>query len=172
MKPATRSTSLRHPRAEGPRAICARLRCGLLLCLALLPACRSGEGEAGRFKHTGHVTVTRGTCVGCHGSDPAAPKRPGAKECTACHPKGARLFAEFSAEPAAQRIIPQRPATYADVIFSHAPHAGAGLPCDGCHALPAGGKKESSFPAMAACKACHEKNGVPAACPTCHRERR
>lgn len=149
---------------------CAWLRCCLLLGLAFLPGCRGGE--AGQFKHTGHVTVTRGTCVACHGADPAVPRRPTEKDCTGCHAKGARLFAEFKALPAASRIIPHRPATYADVIFSHGPHAGAGIPCDGCHVLPEGGKKESSFPPMAGCKACHEKNGVAAVCKTCHREKR
>jgi hypothetical protein len=150
---------------------CALLRCFLMLGVALLPACRGG-GEAGKFKHTGHVTISKGNCVGCHGSDPDAPKRPTGKACVACHPKGAKLFAEFESLPKGDRIIPQRPATFADVIFPHGPHAGAGVPCDGCHALPEGGKKESSFPMMAACKACHEKNGVPVACPTCHREKR
>ncbi len=150
-------------------ADCAWLRGCLLLGLVFLPACRGGE--SGKFKHTGHVTVTRGTCVACHGSARSTPRRPVEKDCTGCHAKGAQLFAEFKSLPEPSRIIPHRPPTYADVIFSHAPHAGAGIPCDGCHALPEGGKKESSFPPMAGCKACHERNGVAATCKTCHREK-
>ncbi|HEY3488950.1 MAG TPA: hypothetical protein VGK27_02375 [Candidatus Deferrimicrobiaceae bacterium] len=147
------------------------MRCCLLMGLAILSSCNAGD-DAGKFKHTGHVTIAKGSCVPCHGNDPAAPTRPTRKECGACHAKGAQLFAEFQALPVPSRIIPHLPNAYADVLFSHAPHAGAGVPCDGCHALPQGGKKESSFPKMAACKECHEKNGVPVTCPTCHREKR
>lgn len=166
--PTRRTTPPRRPVAEpgvGPL-----LRCLVLLAAALMPGCRGGE--AGKFKHTGHVTIAKGACSDCHGADPAAPARPGERECVACHPKGARLFAEFHALPRESRIVPRRPGTYSDVIFSHAPHASAGIPCDGCHVLPDGGKKESSYPEMAACKGCHEKSGVPVDCPACHRERR
>ncbi len=166
--PASTKPALARPLNR--RADLARLGRCLLLGLAFLSAC--GGGEAGKFKHTGHVTVTRGTCVNCHGSDQAAPKRPTEKECTGCHAKGVQLFTEFMTLPESSRIIPHRPATYADIVFSHAPHAGAGIPCDGCHVLPAGGKKESSFPAMGGCKGCHEKNGVAVTCPTCHRNKR
>lgn len=146
------------------------LACLLLAAAAFHPACKGGE--AGKFKHTGHVTISKGACSSCHGADPAAPASPTEKECVACHPKGAKLYAEFHSLPKESRIVPIPPATYADVIFSHGPHAGAGIPCDGCHALPEGGKKESSYPPMAACKSCHERSGVPVDCPTCHRERR
>jgi hypothetical protein len=142
----------------------------LLLALAALPGCKGGE--AGKFKHTGHVTIAKGACTGCHGDDPAAPKKPVEKACTGCHAKGAQLFAEFRALPEGARIKPHRPATYGDVIFPHGPHAGAGVACDGCHVLPQGGVKESSYPKMADCKGCHEKNGVKADCATCHREKR
>jgi hypothetical protein len=118
------------------------------------------------------VTIAKGSCTACHGTDPAVPGSPSASACTACHAKGAQLFAELRALPKAGRIVPQRPSTYSDVRFSHAPHAGAGIACGDCHVLPAGGKQESSYPKMADCKGCHEKNGVAAACPTCHRERR
>lgn len=166
--PKTTFRDLRRPNSRPAGRAPSRL-C-LLLALVLLSACRGGE--AGKFKHTGHVTVAKGVCVDCHGNDAGSPRRPDEKACIACHPKGAKLFAELQALPKGDRIIPQRPATFTDIIFPHGPHAGAGVPCDGCHALPEGGKKESSYPMMAACKACHEKNGIPVDCPTCHREKR
>jgi hypothetical protein len=141
----------------------------LLLSLALLSACR---GEAGKFKHTGHVTIAKGKCDPCHGADPSSPRTPAASDCTGCHAKGLKLYAEFAALAFSDRIIPHVPKSYGDVKFSHSPHGGAGIPCGKCHALPGNGTGESAFPPMAACKACHELNGVPADCAACHKTQR
>src|SRR5512138_9509 len=104
--PAAPTTTRPDPfRTDSLPTRCALLRCVLMLGVTLLYACRAG-GEAGKFKHTGHVTISKGNCVGCHGTDPEAPKRPTEKACVACHPKGAKLFAEYQSLPKGDRIIP------------------------------------------------------------------
>lgn len=57
------------------------------------------------------------------------------------------------------------------VTWSHQPHLDAGVPCETCHgdvrALDVM-TQTKAIVAMATCISCHEANGAPATCQTCH----
>ena len=132
----------------------------VLFSSVLMMACAPGERT---FRHDGHVTVTKGACAPCHGPDPANPRPASTGDCAACHRQAAdpsKAGRYGLSGPTRSR----RPKTYADVIFSHAPHADSGGSCPDCH----GGKGEPVFPSMSACVVCHEKEGCPTSCRSCH----
>src|SRR5512143_81652 len=99
--------------------------------LAVVVAC----GKRGEFRHAAHLSVTKGECAPCHGSDPAAPRAAVDADCAACHgqakdqtPPGPGRFGVGKGPSASAR----RP-VYGGVTFRHAPHAAAGVPCTECH---------------------------------------
>jgi len=145
------------------------LRSGRLLAAATLIACALFLSPCARretsFRHDGHVTITKGDCSRCHGNDPAVPRPATTADCAACHRQAADAgkAGKYGVDPGRS---PRPPRGYGNVIFSHASHAGAGVPCDSCHR----GKAPPSFPSMKDCTRCHEEEGAPATCRECHRK--
>jgi hypothetical protein len=134
----------------------------LIACALFLSPCARRETS---FRHDGHVTVTKGDCSPCHGSDPAKPRPATTADCAACHRQAADP-ATAGIYGMGPRRTPGKPGGYGNVVFSHASHAGAGVPCDSCH----GGKGIPSFPSMKDCTRCHEEEGAPTTCRECHRK--
>lgn len=143
------------------KVLCALAACaGLLLFLG----CVGGlQGLA--FSHKTHANEASCTdchadgararhqaCQGCHEIDEAKPS----DACRTCHPGGQ------------YRVGAPKPASYADVVFDHAPHADQ--PCERCHAGAARSSKagDSNLPKMDTCTACHDGDTAPSACSTCH----
>jgi hypothetical protein len=133
----------------------------VLLSSALMMACAPGEGT---FRHDGHVTVTNGACAPCHGPDPANPRPASTGDCAACHRQAAdpsKAGRYGLSDPPRRRL----PKTYRDVVFSHAVHAGSAVSCPSCH----GGKGGPGYPSMSECSVCHENEGGPTSCRSCHK---
>lgn len=131
------------------------------LLMVLLVACSPGDKT---FRHDGHVTVTKGACLPCHGPDPANPRSASTADCAACHRQAAdsAKAGRYGLSGAPNRRLPE---TYRNVVFSHGAHAGAGVACSACH----GSKGAPGFPSMSECADCHEKEGAPISCRSCHK---
>jgi hypothetical protein len=125
----------------------------LIAFALLLPHCARKETS---FRHDGHVTIAKGACGRCHGEDPANPRPATTADCAACHRQAADPANAGNyglGPPKAARARAGSP----NAVFSHAPHAGAGVPCIGCH----GEKGIPVFPSREECSRCHEKEGAP-----------
>jgi len=133
----------------------------VLFSLVLMISCTQGGGT---FRHDGHVTVTKGACAPCHGPDPDHPRPASTGDCAACHRQAAdpsKAGRYGLSDPPPRRL----PKTYRDVVFSHASHAASGVSCASCH----GGKGVPGFPSMSECAVCHENEGGPTSCRSCHK---
>ncbi|HWS15770.1 MAG TPA: cytochrome c3 family protein [Candidatus Methylomirabilis sp.] len=110
------------------------------------------------------MTVTKGVCVPCHGPDPANPRSASTADCAACHRQAVdpAKAGRYGLSGTPSRSLPD---AYRDVVFSHGTHAGAGAACPACH----GSKGSPGFPSMSECAACHEKEGAPTSCRSCHK---
>ncbi len=129
----------------------------ILLALPFLFAA-AACGRSGDFRHAAHVTVTKGDCAPCHGSDPSSPRRAVDADCAACHrqardpgPLGAGRYGVGNGAAAAAS-----PSAYGGTAFAHAPHAAAGIPCAECHAASKWRGNAFVHPAAEECAACHE----------------
>ena len=133
----------------------------VVLVVFLVVAC---ERRDRTFRHDGHVTVTKGVCVPCHGPDPANPRPASTADCAACHRQAAdpAKAGRYGLSGAPERSLPD---TYRDIVFSHGTHADAGVACDACHRS----KGAPGFPSMSGCTLCHETEGAPTSCRSCHR---
>lgn len=133
-----------------------------LAALLLVSACGPGEKT---FRHDGHLTITKGACAPCHGDDPARPRAAATADCAACHRQSAdpAKAGRYGVPGDAYRRLPK---SYEGVVFAHGPHAEAGTSCASCH----GGGEKPGFPSMAACSGCHEEEGGPTTCRSCHRK--
>ena len=151
------------------RIIRRMLRSGRLFPAATLIACALFLSPCARretsFRHDGHVTVTKGDCSPCHGSDPAKPRPATTADCAACHRQAADPVKAGNYGVESGRSS-RPPRGFGSVVFSHAPHAGAGVACASCH----GEKGAPAFPSMKECTRCHGKEGAPTTCRECHRK--
>ncbi len=126
-----------------------------ILLLAIAAAC----GKSAEFRHAAHVTVTKGECAPCHGSDRAAPRPAVDADCAACH----RQAQEASAAGAARYGVGKGSAASAPqrvrggAQFRHAPHAAAGIPCVDCHAAAKWRGNRFDLPTEEECSACHSR---------------
>lgn len=123
--------------------------------LAVAAAC----GKSGEFRHAAHVTVTKGECAPCHGSDPAAPRPAVDADCAAFHrqaqdpsPSGAGRYGVGKGPPAAAR-----PPGSGGVKFPHAAHAAARIPCAECHAATRWHGNRFVPPTSEECETCHSR---------------
>ncbi|MGE5664531.1 MAG: hypothetical protein ACM31I_09405 [Deltaproteobacteria bacterium] len=129
----------------------------VLLAISLAAAACSKAG--GEFRHAQHVTVTRGDCAPCHGTDPAAPRPATDADCAACHrqaqeqsPPGTGPYVVEKQNPGSRRSSGRGGAN-----FAHAPHAEAGIPCAECHAPSKWRGNRFIPPAAEECPACHSR---------------
>jgi hypothetical protein len=134
----------------------------VVAALFLVPACGPGEKT---FRHDGHLTITKGACAPCHGGDPSRPRAAVTADCAACHRQAADP-AKAGRYGVAGEPARRPPKSYDGVRFAHGPHAEAETPCASCH----GAGERPGFPAMSACSGCHEKEGGPTTCGSCHRK--
>jgi len=131
----------------------------ILMAVPLLVAA-AACGRSGDFRHAAHVTVTKGDCAPCHGSDAAAPRRAVDADCAACH----RQARDPGPEGAGRYGVAKRPAGTArasvsgGAAFAHAPHAAAGIPCAECHADSKWRGNAFVLPAAEECAACHSRS--------------
>ncbi len=125
----------------------------------MLCACAAGQRA---FRHEAHLSAAKGACIPCHGANPAMPRFAALSDCEACHPRagGPAEAGRYRPGP------PVLPDSYEDVLFSHGSHAGAGMTCAACH----GEKGAPVFPTMSDCTVCHNREGGPTACRSCHRK--
>lgn len=116
-------------------------------------------------------------CADCHVDEEKGPdpRIPDPSVCEPCHGDPAKLSAGaaayFKAVTAADGTVtfPNRWKTR-DVDPKHAKHVGAGLACTACHGAVADAPfaKPKPVPLMDLCVGCHEAQGKPAKCETCH----
>ena len=127
----------------------------ILLTISLISAA-AACGKSGEFRHAAHVTVTKGECAPCHGSDAAAPRPAMNADCAVCHkqalepsPSGAGRYGVGNGPPASVRF------GGGVKRFPHAPHAAAGIPCAECHAASKWRGNRFVLPTAEECAACH-----------------
>ncbi|MDD5762229.1 MAG: cytochrome c3 family protein [bacterium] len=133
----------------------------VLFASVLVMACAPRERT---FRHEGHVVVVKGACASCHSRDPANPRPASTGDCAPCHPQAADP-SNAGRYGLSDPPRTKRPKTYREVVFSHASHAASGVSCTACHGV----KEGPGFPSMSGCAVCHEKEGGPTSCRSCHR---
>jgi hypothetical protein len=126
------------------------------------------------FNHKYHTKDLELSCDTCHegATTEVEAGLPSEETCQVCHefdrekPSKACLTCHSTTKP---KIARERKAEYADVIFSHAKHAG--MECGECHP---GVEKSTQIrrgkyiPTMERCLKCHAELGVSQECETCH----
>ncbi len=127
------------------------------------------------FSHEHHIKELELSCDICH--EGAATEEqaglPPEELCQACHefdrenPSKACLTCHSSMEV---QIAREKRPEYADVIFSHAKHAG--LECGDCHSGVEAStevRRGKYNPSMERCLKCHAELGVSQECQSCHK---
>ncbi|MBN2808836.1 MAG: hypothetical protein JXR80_05015 [Deltaproteobacteria bacterium] len=109
------------------------------------------KGDNGNF-----LAATMADCQECHEFNPEEPS----EACLLCHtPESATK--DYAIEKS------EKPAKYADLIFSHEPHAD--FNCDSCHKSSSKDFDLNNSPLMTTCISCHTKQGAPQECEACHK---
>jgi len=139
-------------------------------------------GKSGGFPHAHHIQVEELECIDCHldYEDGDEPGMPGIGDCMVCHedensgdeprliPAVAVFFDE---EGKLVRSTPRKPFPE-EVTFSHLKHVTDEEGCLSCHAAVAESSRVEPGMRMdmTGCVSCHEQNGQPSTCATCHTE--
>jgi hypothetical protein len=134
----------------------------LLVVVAMACGLNATEAASGPFSHKQHAPL-RMKCTSCHTGAETEESAgfPEVARCKTCHV----AIASDRKIPAA-RVYKVRDF----VVFSHARHAGAQVPCATCH-----GEVERQAElavhrptSMASCVSCHKEHKASVACNACH----
>ena len=170
---------------EGRTSLLKRGRPGSTLglisrCVLLAGICasRSLAAQPVAFPHNTHVKLGL-ACIDCHitADTRARAGIPSVQKCMLCHAKFATNkpevkkvidYANRKIEIPWERVYGFSP--NAHVMFQHAPHYRAGVPCSTCHgdlSTATVAQRVVKFN-MGTCVSCHRQRNAPQDCTTCH----
>ena len=155
----------------------------LLLTLGTLAGCALigsiwSDDKPFAFPHQIHYEDEGLDCTDCHlhAEDDDSPGMPNLRQCMLCHE-------EIDADKPADRHItaffigndfqPARVgALSGEIVFPHLQHATGDRDCWDCHVGIEANEwvGDLQVPTMDSCMSCHEQNGAPNDCTTCHSE--
>jgi len=144
-----------------------------------ISGCKKEDGSL-KFNHQLHVVDNEMACSDCHaaGKD-GKMENPDMDKCSECHeidmdhPSDDCLqchsLKSSLNDYAVEEAVPEKPRSYADVVFTHEAHDGV-AECNECHE---GIDKQESlqdmeWPEMTKCQECHNGDDAPSECETCH----
>lgn len=129
------------------------------------------------FDHQVHTQTAGIDCAFCHRAAASGPAAglPDLEQCMGCHSVVGQGMPEVDKVRAAW--VAQRPIDWLrahrlpdDVRFTHEAHVQAGVACSTCHGDVANMQQVSEMRSlkMNDCVACHQQQGAPTQCATCH----